>query len=91
MARRPEPLDWEYEVIGRRYRVGQEHPGYPGWYFSGQYSYDGRALWTRPETAVERTRRLVLLIVLWSLGVAGATLLASLLFGSILPAIFNAA
>lgn len=89
MARPSQPLDWRGEVIGRRYRIGEEHPEFEGWFFTGQYNPDGRALWSRPETPLERTRRLVLLVILWGVGVAVATLVASALFGGVLPALLG--
>jgi hypothetical protein len=86
---RPQPLDWKHEVIGRRYRMGEEHPEFKGWYFSGQYTYDGRALWMRPDTPSQKWLSVVGWVAVWMVGVLMVMVVASMLFGKVVPVLME--
>jgi hypothetical protein len=85
----PQTLDWKYEVIGRRYRMGEEHPEYKGWYFSGQYTHEGRALWSRPKTAAERWLGFMGWFAIWAVGVVVVMVVCSWLFGGVVPVLME--
>lgn len=86
---RPQPLDWKYEVIGRRYRMGEEHPEYEGWYFSGQYTHEGRALWMRPKSALERGLSFMGWFAIWGVGVLVVMAVCAWLFGGVVPVLME--
>ncbi len=86
---RPQPLDWKYEIIGRRYRIGEEHPEFKGWYFSGQYTREGRALWNRPPSGRDRWLQFVGWAVVWVVGVLLVTVICSWVFGGLVPVLLE--
>ena len=85
----PQPLDWKHEVVGRRYRMGEEHPEYKGWYFSGQYTHEGRALWMRPKSPAERWLSFLGWLAVWIVGVLVVMVVCSWLFGGVVPVLME--
>ena len=65
--------------------MGEEHPEFNGWYFSGQYTHEGRALWMRPRSAFERWLRILGWIVLWGVGVLVVMGVCFWLVGGVVP------
>lgn len=52
MTFKPPVIDAQFTVV-QPWRVGEEHPGYPGWLYAGQV--DGKAKWVRaPERRLPR-------------------------------------
>jgi hypothetical protein len=86
---RPKPLKWEHEVIGRRYRIGEEHPKFKGWYFSGAYTHEGRALWSRPPSRLQRWLRYAGWALAWVAGVLLVMLICAWVFGGLVPALLQ--
>lgn len=60
-------VDARFEYVAGPMRPGDEHPGHPGWLYTGRRGRDGELLWYRPPGNVSRWVRRLGLWVYWGL------------------------